>query len=107
MSEELSLFDDDDKGGQSPRGRKARRGAAEAGSRDAGQAAADARDAPLAHRMRPASLDEFLGQRKLLAPGKPLHAETWVHLLEERGFRGVERTDATATRYVVTGVRER
>jgi hypothetical protein len=42
-----------------------------------------------------------------LSPGKPLHAETWVHLLEERGFRGVERTDATATRYVVTGVRER
>jgi SAM-dependent methyltransferase len=42
-----------------------------------------------------------------LSPGKPLHAETWVHLLEERGFRGVERTDAGATRYVVTGVSER
>jgi hypothetical protein len=22
-----------------------------------------------------------------LAPGRPLHAETWTHLLEERGFR--------------------
>jgi putative ATPase len=27
---------------------------------------------PLAHRMRPAGLDAFLGQRHLLAPGKPL-----------------------------------
>ncbi len=32
----------------------------------------DERDAPLAHRMRPQSLDEFLGQQHLLAPGKPL-----------------------------------
>ena len=29
-------------------------------------------DAPLAARMRPQSLDEFVGQRHLLAPGKPL-----------------------------------
>ena len=42
-----------------------------------------------------------------LSPGKPLHAETWVHLLEERGFRGVARRDGSVTRYVVTGVRER
>ena len=27
---------------------------------------------PLAHRMRPETLDDFLGQEKLLAPGKPL-----------------------------------
>ena len=27
---------------------------------------------PLADRMRPASLDEFIGQSHLLAPGKPL-----------------------------------
>jgi len=27
---------------------------------------------PLAHRMRPTSLDSFLGQQHLLAPGKPL-----------------------------------
>ncbi len=32
----------------------------------------DDHDAPLAHRMRPQSLDEFLGQQHLLAPGKPL-----------------------------------
>ncbi len=34
--------------------------------------AAAAGAAPLAARMRPASLDEFVGQRHLLAPGKPL-----------------------------------
>ncbi len=34
-------------------------------------AAADA-DRPLAHRMRPHSLDDFLGQQHLLGPGKPL-----------------------------------
>ncbi len=34
--------------------------------------AAAARAEPLAARMRPASIDEFVGQRHLLAPGKPL-----------------------------------
>jgi putative ATPase len=34
--------------------------------------AAGAEAAPLAARMRPATLDEFVGQRHLLAPGKPL-----------------------------------
>lgn len=28
-----------------------------------------------------------------LAPGRPLHAETWVHLLEDRGFLTVHRHD--------------
>jgi putative ATPase len=28
--------------------------------------------APLAHRLRPSSFDDFLGQEKLLGPGKPL-----------------------------------
>jgi putative ATPase len=32
----------------------------------------DDADAPLAHRMRPETLEDFLGQDKLLAPGKPL-----------------------------------
>jgi putative ATPase len=31
-----------------------------------------AQERPLAHRMRPSDLDAFLGQRQLLAPGKPL-----------------------------------
>jgi putative ATPase len=34
----------------------------------------DEPSAPLAHRMRPTTLDEFVGQRHLLAPGKPLRA---------------------------------
>lgn len=41
-----------------------------------------------------------------LSPGRPLHAETWIHLLEERGFAGVERRDG-APSYVVTAVRQR
>ena len=34
--------------------------------------AADAAAAPLAHRLRPESFDDFLGHEKLLGPGKPL-----------------------------------
>jgi putative ATPase len=36
-------------------------------------AAAVGRQAPLAERMRPNTLDEYVGQEHLLAPGKPLH----------------------------------
>jgi putative ATPase len=36
--------------------------------------AAAAADAPLAERLRPRNLDEVIGQRHLLAPGKPLRA---------------------------------
>jgi putative ATPase len=36
-------------------------------------AASSLRDAPLAERMRPHSLEEFVGQQHLLGPGKPLH----------------------------------
>jgi putative ATPase len=39
-------------------------------------------DAPLAHRMRPTTLDDFLGQAHLLGPGKPLRAAI------ERGAAG-------------------
>src|ERR1700728_4074843 len=35
-------------------------------------AAAQATQTPLAERMRPTTLDEFVGQEHLLAPGKPL-----------------------------------
>ncbi|MCH9058849.1 MAG: AAA family ATPase, partial [Planctomycetes bacterium] len=35
-------------------------------------AAARDRDLPLAHRMRPTTLDRFLGQEHLIGPGKPL-----------------------------------
>lgn len=40
----------------------------------AGAAARLARRGPLADRLRPASLDEVVGQRHLLAPGRPLRA---------------------------------
>lgn len=33
---------------------------------------------PLAHRMRPRTLDEFLGQEKVLSPGKPLRQ--WIEM---------------------------
>jgi putative ATPase len=33
------------------------------------------RTRPLADRMRPASLDEFVGQEHILAPGKPLRLQ--------------------------------
>src|SRR6478609_890920 len=32
--------------------------------------------APLAHRMRPLALDDFIGQEKILGPGKPLRQ--WI-----------------------------
>src|SRR6188508_2916662 len=35
---------------------------------------ADPADAPLAERLRPKTLDEVIGQRHLLGPGKPLRA---------------------------------
>ena len=41
-----------------------------------------------------------------LAPGKPLHAETWVHLLQERGFR-VDEPRRGSPQYLVTAARER
>jgi hypothetical protein len=31
-----------------------------------------------------------------LSPGRPLHAETWAHLLERRGFLTVRRHDGPA-----------
>ncbi len=48
-------------------------GADPAGPGGAAPAGAPA-DAPLAERLRPASLADVIGQRHLLAPGKPLHA---------------------------------
>ena len=36
---------------------------------------ASPRTAPLAERMRPRTLDEYVGQEQLLGPGKPLRVE--------------------------------
>lgn len=41
-----------------------------------------------------------------LSPGRPLHAATWVELLERRGFRSVRRHDGPAA-FAVTGSRIR
>src|SRR5690242_15542984 len=47
-------------------------GADRTGGWDGARSATTQRNAPLAVRMRPASLDELVGQAKLLAPGAPL-----------------------------------
>jgi len=39
-----------------------------------------------------------------LAPGRPLHAATWAHLLDEHGFLGVQVIDTGST-YLVTATR--
>ena len=41
-----------------------------------------------------------------LSPGRPLHAATWVHLLERRGFVSVS-VQAGSSRYAVTATRHR
>src|SRR5207248_10840849 len=41
----------------------------------AGGSQPDDRGRPLADRMRPRTLDEFVGQEHLIAPGKPLRAQ--------------------------------
>lgn len=41
-----------------------------------------------------------------LAPGKPLHAETWAHVLGDRGFGDVARHDGSP-HFLVTAVRAR
>ena len=40
-----------------------------------GERSAESLDRPLADRMRPNSLDEYVGQEHILAPGKPLRAQ--------------------------------
>src|SRR6476469_10676734 len=52
--------------------KKFRRPHASAGNREASLFSVNDKAQPLAARMRPASLDEFVGQEHLLAPGKPL-----------------------------------
>lgn len=50
---------------------------------------------PLAERMRPATLDEFVGQSHLLAPGKPLHAAIRAGRLHSMIFWGPPGTGKT------------
>ncbi len=46
------------------------------GSEGDGESAAGAASAPLAHRMRPRDLEDWLGHERLVAPGKPLRQ--WI-----------------------------
>src|SRR6478672_668817 len=52
--------------------KKFRRPPASAGNREASLFSVREKAQPLAARMRPATLDEYVGQQHLLAPGKPL-----------------------------------
>ncbi|HSQ71222.1 MAG TPA: AAA family ATPase, partial [Rubrivivax sp.] len=69
--------------------------AAAPSSAPAAAAARAAADAPLAERLRPRTLDEVIGQRHLLAPGKPLRAafdHGRVHSMILWGPPGVGKT---------------
>ncbi|HSM21835.1 MAG TPA: replication-associated recombination protein A, partial [Rubrivivax sp.] len=69
--------------------------AAAPSSAPAAAAASAAADAPLAERLRPRTLDEVIGQRHLLAPGKPLRAafdHGRVHSMILWGPPGVGKT---------------
>ena len=71
-------------------------------------AAPPAADAPLAERLRPATLDEVVGQRHLLGPGKPLrvaHDGGRLHSMILWGPPGVGKT--TLARLVAGAVRSR
>ena len=59
------------------------------------------RDAPLAWRMRPRTLDEVVGQRHLLAPGMPLRAMLDRGLLRAAVFHGPPGCGKTALAHVI------
>src|ERR1700676_2907146 len=76
---------------------------------------------PLAERMRPRTLDEFIGQEKLLGPGKPLRVQIESDNLSSMLFWGppgcgkttlarliarLTKSDFTAFSAVLTGIKE-
>ena len=88
-----------------------RRSAADRGSEDLFSAAAEdrlRRQAPLAARLRPRTLDDVVGQEHLVGPGRPLRALveadrlSSAHLLGPAGHRqdhaGPGRSPATTSR---------
>ncbi len=65
------------------------------------QASALRRNEPLAARMRPRSLDEFVGQEAFLAPGKPLRQMIEVDRLGTVIFYGPPGSGKTALAHVI------
>ena len=74
MADEMDLFGDDVPGSGRGRGKGAGggKGAGAAGASGGGAVPEDGPGAPLAARMRPRTLDDYVGQEHLLAPGKAL-----------------------------------
>ncbi|MFB1489997.1 MULTISPECIES: replication-associated recombination protein A [unclassified Thiocapsa] len=61
-------------------------------------------DAPLAERMRPATLDGFFGQQHLLAPGKPLRGAIESGQLHSMIFWGPPGSGKTTLARLISGV---
>src|ERR1700737_501649 len=66
-----------------------------------------ARQAPLAARMRPRTLDEVVGQEHLLGPGKPLRALIEADRLSSVILWGPPGTGKTTLARLIAGVTER
>ena len=82
-----SLFDDDEEPG-----------------RAAGQPASHAAGTPLAERMRPRTLDEVLGQDRILAPGTPLREAIERDVLQSILFWGPPGTGKTTLARIIADV---